>query len=67
MYIFLASQIAQDISSNRVRRANRHPYLIGVSLLVGGLVGFIVVPYLAAARHARGYLILILASYVGLV
>jgi hypothetical protein len=66
VYFFLASQIAQDISSHRVRRANPPPYLIGVSMLVGGLVGFILVPYLAAPRHAPGYLILILASYVGL-
>jgi hypothetical protein len=65
MYIFLTSQMVHDVN-NTIRQTNRWPYLTGASLLVGGLLGFLIIPYFAAARHARGYFICVLTSYIGL-
>jgi glycosyl transferase family 87 len=66
MYIFLASQMALDLKNNAFCQTNRRSVLVGASLLVGGLSGFLSIPYFAAARYAHGYLILVLTSYVGL-
>jgi hypothetical protein len=66
MYIFLASQMALDLKNNAFCQMNRWSVLVGASLLVCGLFGFLSIPYFAAARHAHGYLIFVLTSYVGL-
>lgn len=66
MYIFLTSQMVQHVNNTSFSQTNRWPYLAGVTLLVGGLLGFLFMPYFAAARHERGYFISVLASYIGL-
>jgi hypothetical protein len=66
MYVFLASQIARDLKNDGFCQMNHWSVLVGASLMVGGLFGFLSIPYFAAARNAHGYLILVLTSYVGL-
>jgi hypothetical protein len=66
MYILLASQMARDIKENAFSQMNHWSVLVGASLMIGGLFGFLSIPYFAAARNAHGYLILVLTSYVGL-
>jgi len=64
MYIFLAAQMTTDEST--INQTNSWSYMLGTVLVAGGLLGYILAPYSAAARQARGYLILVLTSYVGL-
>lgn len=65
MYIFLASRLFAT-SNDPLRHDNNSESRIGSILIAGGLIGFLVAPYFAAARHLRCYVILALASYAGL-
>jgi len=66
MYVFLAAQMTADKNRSINRVENHWSYLLGKRLVFGGLLGFILVPYYAATRQARGCLIVVLMSYAGL-
>jgi Glycosyltransferase family 87 len=60
MYVFLAAQLTT------INQTNSWSYMLGTVLVAGGLLGYILAPYFAAAKQVRGYLILGLVSYAGL-
>ncbi|HJU28842.1 MAG TPA: glycosyltransferase family 87 protein [Candidatus Binataceae bacterium] len=65
MYIFLAWRLFASSNESPGQGNSTWPW-IGPILIAGGLTGFLIAPYFAAARHMRCYMILALASYAGL-
>lgn len=64
MYVFVAWRLFPRAGDGLPDE--HYGYSIGLALVAAGLIGFLIAPYFAAARHMRCYLILALMSYAGL-
>jgi hypothetical protein len=66
MYVFLGWRVFPEPAGNDITHSAHSGSLLGPFLVIVGLVGFLIAPYFAVARHMRCYVILALISYTGL-